>query len=75
MKLAKMLQSKIIAIEPWKLWRCEDLWFQQEAPTCHKAQITINFLKELELRTGIVAGPPNTCNLSPLDYMLRGPTP
>ncbi|GFW60133.1 uncharacterized protein TNCV_1389461 [Trichonephila clavipes] len=55
----------------------QELWFQQNGPTCHTARATINLLKDLfgDLlisRFGPVNWPPRSCNLTPLDNFLWG---
>ncbi|GFX75531.1 hypothetical protein TNCV_4714381 [Trichonephila clavipes] len=52
----------------------QELWFQQDGATCHKARATIDLLKDtfgdrLISRFGPVNLPPR---LTPLDYFLRG---
>ncbi|GFU55805.1 putative transposable element [Trichonephila clavipes] len=54
-----------------------ELWFQQDGATCHTARATIDLLKDtfgdrLISRFGPVNWPPRSCNLTPLDYFLRG---
>ncbi|GFX57862.1 hypothetical protein TNCV_3068291 [Trichonephila clavipes] len=51
-----------------------ELWFQQDGATCHA---TIDLLKDtfgdrLISRFGPVNWPPRSCDLTPLDYFLRG---
>ncbi|GFW04020.1 transposable element Tc3 transposase [Trichonephila clavipes] len=55
----------------------QELWFQQDGAACHTARPTINLLKDtfgdrLISRFGPVNWPPRTCDLTPLDYFLRG---
>ncbi|GFW57968.1 uncharacterized protein TNCV_1419151 [Trichonephila clavipes] len=57
----------------------EELWFQQDGATCHTARATIDLLKDtfgdrLISRFGMspVNWPPRSCDLTPLDYFLRG---
>ncbi|GFX37940.1 DUF4817 domain-containing protein [Trichonephila clavipes] len=53
----------------------QELWFQQDGATCHKARATIDLLKgtlgdRLISRFGPVNWPPRSCDLTPLDYFL-----
>ncbi|GFW22249.1 transposable element Tc3 transposase [Trichonephila clavipes] len=55
----------------------QELWFQQDGATCHTARDTIDLLKDtlgdrLISRFGPVSWPPRSCDLTPLDYFLRG---
>ncbi|GFW90168.1 uncharacterized protein TNCV_1789891 [Trichonephila clavipes] len=55
----------------------QELWFQQDGATCHTARATIDLLKDtfgdrLISRCGPVNWPPRSCDLTPLDYFLRG---
>ncbi|GFV81478.1 transposable element Tcb2 transposase [Trichonephila clavipes] len=55
----------------------KELWFQQDAATCHTARATIDLLKDtfgdrLISRFGPVNWPPRSCDLTPLDYFLWG---
>ncbi|GFU61838.1 putative transposable element [Trichonephila clavipes] len=55
----------------------QELWFQQDGATCHTAHATIDLLKDtfgdrLISRFGLVNWPPRSCDLTPLDYFLRG---
>ncbi|GFY03260.1 uncharacterized protein TNCV_1172201 [Trichonephila clavipes] len=55
----------------------QELWFQQDGATCHTARATIDLLKNtlgdrLISRFGPVNWPPRSCDLTPLDYFLRG---
>ncbi|GFW04336.1 transposable element Tc3 transposase [Trichonephila clavipes] len=55
----------------------QKLWFQQDGATCHTARATIDLLKDtlgdhLISRFGPVSWPPRSCDLTPLDYFLRG---
>ncbi|GFV31918.1 hypothetical protein TNCV_2564211 [Trichonephila clavipes] len=55
----------------------QELWFQQDGATCHTARATIDLLKDtfgdrLISRFGPVNWPPRSCDLTPLDYFLRG---
>ncbi|GFV15410.1 DUF4817 domain-containing protein [Trichonephila clavipes] len=55
----------------------DELWFQQDGATCHTARATIDLLKNtfgdrLISRFGPVNWPPRSCDLTPLDYFLRG---
>ncbi|GFW96352.1 transposable element Tc3 transposase [Trichonephila clavipes] len=55
----------------------QELWFQQDAATCHTARATIDLLKgtfgdRLISRFGPVNWPPRSCDLTPLDYFLWG---
>ncbi|GFX98165.1 uncharacterized protein TNCV_4908091 [Trichonephila clavipes] len=55
----------------------QELWFQQDAATCHTARATIDLLKDtfgdcLISRFGPVNWPPRSCDLTPLDYFLWG---
>ncbi|GFU86379.1 putative LOC100569746 [Trichonephila clavipes] len=55
----------------------QELWFQQDGATCHTARATINLLKDtfgdrLISHFGPVNWPPRSCDLTPLDYFLRG---
>ncbi|GFW96353.1 transposable element Tc3 transposase [Trichonephila clavipes] len=55
----------------------QELWFQQDAATCHTARATIDLLKDtfgdrLISRFGPVNWPPRSCDLTPLDYYLWG---
>ncbi|GFS95812.1 putative DD41D transposase [Trichonephila clavipes] len=50
----------------------QELWFQQDGATCHKALTTIDLLKvkfgdRLISRFGPVNWPPRSCDLTPLD--------
>ncbi|GFW05900.1 transposable element Tc3 transposase [Trichonephila clavipes] len=60
-----------------KIRNIEELWFQQDGATCHTARATIDLLKDtfgdrLISRFGPVNWPPRSCDLTPLDYFLRG---
>ena len=53
----------------------DDLWFQQDGATCHTPNETINLFKEtfgerIISRRGLVAWPPRSCDLNPLDYFV-----
>ncbi|GFU41536.1 DUF4817 domain-containing protein [Trichonephila clavipes] len=53
----------------------QELWFQQDAATCHIARATIDLLKytfgdRLISRFGPVNRPPRSCGLTPLYYFL-----
>ncbi|GFV58299.1 DUF4817 domain-containing protein [Trichonephila clavipes] len=53
----------------------QELWFEQDGPTCHTARATIDLLKDtfgdrLISRFGPVNLPPRSCDLTPLDYFL-----
>ncbi|GFT01096.1 DUF4817 domain-containing protein [Trichonephila clavipes] len=55
----------------------QELWFQQDGPTCHTARAIIDLLKDtfgdrLISRFGPVIWPPRSCDLTPLDYFLWG---
>ncbi|GFV89731.1 putative LOC100569746 [Trichonephila clavipes] len=55
----------------------QELWFQQDGATCHKARATIYLLKDtfgdrLISRFVPVNWPPRSCDLTPLDYFLWG---
>ncbi|GFW24474.1 uncharacterized protein TNCV_607151 [Trichonephila clavipes] len=55
----------------------QELWFQQDGPTCHTARATIDLLKDtfgdrLISHCGPVNWPPRSCDLTPLDYFLWG---
>ncbi|GFY25333.1 transposable element Tc3 transposase [Trichonephila clavipes] len=55
----------------------QELWFQHDGATCHTARATIDLLKDtfcdrLISRFGSVNWPPRSCDLTPLDYFLRG---
>ncbi|GFV38234.1 uncharacterized protein TNCV_4792201 [Trichonephila clavipes] len=55
----------------------KELWFQQDGATYHTARATIDLLKDtfgdrLISRFGPVNWPPRSCDLTPLDYFLRG---
>ncbi|GFU72733.1 uncharacterized protein TNCV_194201 [Trichonephila clavipes] len=55
----------------------QELWFQQDGATCHTARATIDLLKDtfgdrLISRFGPVNWSPRSCDLTPLDYFLRG---
>ncbi|GFT09609.1 uncharacterized protein TNCV_4947811 [Trichonephila clavipes] len=55
----------------------QELWFQQDGATCHTARATVDLLKDtfgdrLISRFGPVNWPPRSCDLTPLDYFLRG---
>ncbi|GFU83473.1 transposable element Tc3 transposase [Trichonephila clavipes] len=55
----------------------QELWFQQDGPTRHRARATIDLLKDtfgdrLISRFGPVNWPPRSCDLTPLDYFLWG---
>ncbi|GFS51307.1 uncharacterized protein TNCV_3533561 [Trichonephila clavipes] len=55
----------------------QELWFQQDGTTCHTARATIDLLKDtfgdrIISRFGPVNWPPRSCDLTPLDYFLRG---
>ncbi|GFU61078.1 transposable element Tc3 transposase [Trichonephila clavipes] len=55
----------------------QELCFQQDCATCHKARATIDLLKDtfgdhLLSRLGPVNWPPRSCDFTPLDCFLRG---
>ncbi|GFX81941.1 liprin-alpha-2 [Trichonephila clavipes] len=55
----------------------QELWFQEDGATCHTARATIDLLKDtfgdrLISRFGPVNWPSRSCDLTPLDYFLRG---
>ncbi|GFY32411.1 putative LOC100569746 [Trichonephila clavipes] len=55
----------------------QELGFQQDGATCHTARATIGLLKDtfgdcLISRFGPVNWPPRSCDLTPLDYFVRG---
>ncbi|GFU78137.1 uncharacterized protein TNCV_4817741 [Trichonephila clavipes] len=55
----------------------QELWFQEDGATYHTARATIDLLKDtfgdrLISRIGPVNWPPRSCDLTPLDYFLRG---
>ncbi|GFW23719.1 uncharacterized protein TNCV_2032621 [Trichonephila clavipes] len=54
-----------------------ELWFQQDGAACHTARATIDLLKDTIgdrpiSRFGPVNWPPRSCDLTPLDYFLKG---
>ncbi|GFX04228.1 putative DD41D transposase [Trichonephila clavipes] len=55
----------------------QELWFQQDGATCHTSRAAIDLLKDtfgdrLISRFAPVNWPPRSCDLTPLDYFLRG---
>ena len=51
-----------------------DMWFQQNAATCHTARLTIDLLRgefgeHLISRSGAVNWPPRSCDLTPWGYV------
>ncbi|GFV84063.1 uncharacterized protein TNCV_3037251 [Trichonephila clavipes] len=55
----------------------QELWFQHDGATSHRARATIDLLKDtfrdrLISRFGPVNWPPRSCDLTPLDYFLWG---
>ncbi|GFV98374.1 putative transposable element [Trichonephila clavipes] len=55
----------------------QELWFQQDGATCPTARATIDLLKDtfgdrLISHFGPVNWPPRSCDLTPLNYFLRG---
>ena len=53
------------------------MWFQQDGATSHTARVTIDLLKgkfgeRVISRNGPVEWPPRSCDLTPLDFFLRG---
>ena len=54
-----------------------NIWFQQDAPTCHTVKATIDVLQPvfedciISSRADVV-WTPRSCNLTPLDYCLWG---
>ncbi|GFU71609.1 transposable element Tc3 transposase [Trichonephila clavipes] len=53
----------------------QELRFQQDGATCHTARATIDLLKDTfgdRLISRPVNWPPRSCDLTPLDYFLRG---
>lgn len=54
----------------------EKMWFEQDAATCHTADVTIDLMETFGERVisgnGPVNWPPRSCSLMPLDYFLWG---
>ena len=53
----------------------DDIWFQQDVATCQKANVTIDlfctvFENRITGRISDVNWPPQSCNLTQLDYFL-----
>ena len=53
------------------------IWFQQDGTTCHTAEATLDFLRpvfedRIISRRANVVWPARSCDLTPLDYYLRG---
>ena len=54
-----------------------NIWFQQDGATCHPAKATLDVLRPI-FEDRIISGganvvwPPRSCDLTPLDYYLRG---
>ena len=54
-----------------------NIWFQQDGTTCHTTEATLNVLRpvfedRIISRRADVAWPPQSCNLTSLDYNLWG---
>ena len=54
-----------------------DIWFQQDGATCHTETLNNEFIESefgehFISRSGPVNWPPTLCDLTPLDYFLRG---
>ena len=54
-----------------------NIWFQQNGATCHAAEATLDVLSpvfedRIISRKTDVVWPPRSCDLTPLDYYLRG---
>ena len=54
-----------------------NIWFQQEGATCHTVEATLALLSpvfedRIISRRGDVVWPPQSCDLTPLDYYLWG---
>ena len=54
-----------------------NIWFQQDGATCHTAEATLNVLRSvfedrIISRRANVVWPTRSCDLTPLDYYLRG---
>ena len=54
-----------------------DIWFQQGSATCHTAEARLDVLRpvledRIISRRADVVWPPQSCNLTPLDYYLWG---
>ena len=55
----------------------DDIWFQQDRPTCHTANVTIDLLRtvfenRIISRNSDVNCLSRSCDLTPLDYILAG---
>ena len=53
------------------------MWFQQDGAIWHTARVTMNLLRDefgehFISRSGPLNWPPRSCDLTPLDYFLRG---
>ena len=50
-----------------------NIWFQQDGATCHTTETTLNVLRPVfeDPRSDVVC-PPQSCDLTPLDYYLWG---
>ena len=76
------LQQRIEMINGFLLPKLEDMdvddvYFQQDAATCHTSGETISLLREKFLgrvisRKGDYNWPPRSCDLTPLDFFLWG---
>ena len=54
-----------------------NIWFQQDGATCHTAKATLDVLRpvfedRIISRRADVLWPPQSCDLTPLDYYLWG---
>ena len=55
----------------------DDIWFQQVGATCHTADVTIDlsrtvFENRIISQNSDINCPPQSCDLTPLDYVLCG---
>ena len=54
-----------------------NIWFQQDAATCHKAEATLDvlhpvFVNRVIIRKADIIWPSRSCDLTPMNYNFRG---
>ncbi|GFU21846.1 uncharacterized protein TNCV_3283271 [Trichonephila clavipes] len=77
LQAAPSILREVLPTDTSRKTDCLELWFQQDGATCHTARATIDLLKDtfgdrLISRFEPVNWPPRSCDLTPLDYFLRG---
>ena len=68
--------ERIFVSKNWRGWHGRK-WFQQDGATCYTANVTIDLLRtvfenRIISRNSFINWPPQSCDLTPLDYFLSG---